>query len=202
MEIAPMAVPVQLIVQNATPQRRGIFILSRKLDTASANSIALGAWQRFTFEPGGGDRTAFTGGLQVVARSQNPDAQHQSVMVDAAQGASWDFALDGDNAPMLTPGSGTGDGDIAVANRTANRVAISFYDNFAPLIPAIVLRPDSTISYMPVSTLYFYATVPLADEHQPIVLAPEIGELTISADTSVPIAQFVQDGDKLEWRFT
>ena len=197
-----MAVPVQLIVQNATPQRRDLFILSSKLDTASANSILLGAWQRFTLEPGGAGRTAFTGNLQVVARSQLPDAQHQTVLVEAAPGTAWHFGLDGDKAPMLTAVTATSRDNVTVANRTTDRAAIGFYDNFAPLIPATAVQSEMTIARAPVSTLYFYATVPLVDDGQPIVLAPEIGELTISASSPILTAQFVQDNNSLEWRFT
>ena len=197
-----MAVPVQLIVQNATPQRRGLFILSRKLDTSSATSILLSAWQRFTLEPGGADRTAFSGTLQVVARSQLPDAQHQTVMVEAAPGTGWDFGLDGDNAPVLTAGANSGNDRIAVANRTTGGAAIGFYDNFAPLIPAFAVLPEVTFSLDSVTTLYFYATVPLTEERQPTVLVNEIGELTMAASSPISIVQFVQDGNRLEWRVT
>jgi hypothetical protein len=202
-EIAPMASFVHLTVQNATPQQRGIFVMGRKLDTIAANSIGLGAWQRFVLAPGESDRTALMRQFQIVARSRMPEAQHQTISAEAAPGSAWDFGLDADNAPILTEANQSATGDlVTITNRSTGAAAIGFHNNAALLFPATTVEAGEAIERGPAATLYFYATVPLVEERQPIVLATQIGEFAVSAAATRVTAQFRQDNNVLEWRFT
>lgn len=198
-----MALFIHLTVQNATPQRRGIFVLGRKLDTSAANSIGLGAWQRFVLDPGQSDRTALMRHLQIVARSRTPEAQHQTISADTAPGSAWDFGLDADGAPTLTEAGRSAPADlVTITNRSTGAAMIGFDNNAASLFPATSVDSGGTIERGPVATLYFYASVPLTEERQPIVLATQIGEFTVPAAAGRVTAQFRQDDNVLEWRFT
>jgi hypothetical protein len=171
---------IQLTVQNVTPQKRGLFVLGRKLETSRANSIGLGAWQRFVLAPGDSGYTAIERDAQVVARSQMPEAQHQTALVAAELGTAWTFQLDTDNAPeLVAAGRSSTPDEVVVTNQSAGAVLIGFYDNFAPLLPTVPVRSQVSLHRQPVSKLYFYASVPLVTEGQPIVLEAAIGEFTV-----------------------
>lgn len=198
-----MASLVHLTVQNATPQRRGIFVLGRKLDTSAANSIGLGAWQRFVLDPGASDRTALMRQFQIIARSRMPEAQHQTISADTAPGSAWDFGLDADRAPTLTETGRSATADlVTITNRSTGGAMIGFHNNAALLFPATSVEAGEVIERGPAATLYFYASVPIVEERQPIVLASQIGEFAVPAAAARVTAQFRQDDNVLEWRFT
>jgi hypothetical protein len=197
-----MSAIIQLTVQNVTPQKRGLFLLGRRLETSHANSIGLGAWQRFVLAPGDAGYTAITRDAQVVARSQMPNAHHQTVLVAAESGTAWTFQLDADNAPeLLAAGRSSSPDEVAVTNKSAGTALIGFYNNFASLLPAVPVEPHEILLRQPVGNLYFYASVPLVIERQPIVLDAAIGELTVPTASSRLIAEFRQDNNTLSWRF-
>jgi hypothetical protein len=197
-----MSAIIQLTVQNMTPQKRALFILGRKLETNRANSIGLGAWQRFVLVPGGFGYTAIARDAQVVARSDMPDAQHQMALVAAEPGTAWTFQLDTDKAPeLVAAGRSSAPDEVTVTNQSAGAALIGFYNNFAPLLPAVPVQPHESLRRQPVGNLYFYVSVPLATEGQPIVLAAEIGELSVPTTSTQVTAQFCQDNNTLSWRF-
>lgn len=64
------------------------------------------------------------------------------------------------------------------------------------------MQPHESLQRQPVGSLYFYASVPLAIDGQPIVIEPAIGELSVPTTSSQVTAQFRQDNNTLSWRFT
>lgn len=189
---------MQLTLLNATPQRRRIFIHQEELGTLDVNSIVFGAWQRFLLAPGESAYTAY-GSFQLTARSLLPSAQHQTVQVEAPLGSAWAFQSDSNNAPALVPLQNGMPLGVSCANQSSGRVAIGIRNNYAPIVPDWDLAIDQTYTRTPTNMFFFYVSVAVADEQQPIVFEPYVGKLVISAGEMN--AQFVQDEGVFRWEF-
>ncbi|MCB1717640.1 MAG: hypothetical protein KDK05_21145 [Candidatus Competibacteraceae bacterium] len=191
---------MQLTVLNATPQKRRFFLLGQKSDTKDVNSITFGAWQSFELEAGSSDYTAYCQSLQLVARSLIPSAQHQTVQVEVVSGTSWVFQLDSNNAPTLLAEKGghSGLAEISCDNQSPGIAVVGLYSNYATLYAHQALSNQRTTFVA--GPLYFYATVAVVDEQQPIVFEPHIGTLDLSGASEIT-ARFVQDNDVFQWTF-
>ena len=195
-----MSASLQLTIMNSTPQQRRVFVLWRALDTADADAIALGAWQSFMLAPGDSDYSAVASHFQLTARSTAPEIQGQTIMVDSALGASWAFQLADGTIPTLVATSRPAPmQSIGVENLTTGEAVFQCRNNFGPVWPDVTIPPTSNVTVQPVGTLFFYVSVAVVDEEQPIVLEPMVGRFVFDGRTQVT-AQFRQDGAAREWQ--
>ena len=195
-----MSASLQLTIMNSTPQRRRIFVLWRSQDTADANAIALAAWQSFMLAPGESDYTAVAGRFQLTARSLAPDIPGQTLLVDTDLGAKWSFQLGEDNAPALVAtDQEVPRGSIGALNRTAGDAVFQCRNNFSPIWSDVTIAPDTNAVFQPFGALFFYVSVAVVDEEQPIVLEPMVGHFAFDGRAQVT-AQFRQDAGNRAWQ--
>jgi hypothetical protein len=195
-----MSASLQLTIMNSTPQQRRVFVLWRSHDTADADAIALGAWQSFMLAPGESDYTAVASRFQLTARSLVPDIQGQTLLVDSDLGVKWSFQLGDDTAPTLvTVDQRVPAGSIGAENRTTGDVVLQCRNNFSPIWPEVTIGPDTNAVFQPAGALFFYVSVAVVDEEQPIVLEPMAGHFAFDGRAQVN-AKFRQDGDTREWQ--